>query len=242
MSAPLQIDFVTLFPGMFSGFLEESMLKRAAHKGAVQFRIVNPRDFTTDRHRTTDERPYGGGPGMILKPEPVFAAVESVRGEDGYVVLLTPQGRPFTQAIARELSERPHLVLVCGHYEGFDERIRTGLADDEISIGDYVLTNGALAGAVVADAVVRLRAGVLGAAEATSEESFSEGGLEYPQYTRPAEFRGLRVPDVLLSGNHEAIARWRDEQARRRTRERRPDLLEVTPDRCACRGRSSCGR
>ncbi len=234
MARPLQIDFITLFPRMLAGFLDESILKRAARKGAVRFQVVNPRDFTHDRHRTADDRPYGGGPGMILKPEPVFAAVESVRGEDGYTVLLTPQGRPFTQAVARELAARTHLLLVCGHYEGFDERIRIGLADDEISIGDYVLTNGALAGAVVADAVVRLRAGVLGASDATVEESFSQGRLEYPQYTRPPEFRGMKVPEVLLSGHHKEIARWRAEQSLRRTRERRPDLLEALPVHRTC--------
>ena len=226
MATVLQIDIVTLFPGMLSGFLGESMIKRAMSKGLVQFRLINPRDFTTDRHRTTDDRPYGGGPGMILKPEPIFAAVESVCGRDGYIVLLTPQGRLFNQATAQALARRDHLVLVCGHYEGFDERIRLALADDEISIGDYVLTNGALPAAVVSDAVVRLRAGAIGAEGATADESFARGTLEYPQYTRPAEFRGLRVPEILLSGHHEAIARWRAEQALRRTRERRPDLLD----------------
>ncbi len=228
MEGALQIDIVTLFPGMLSGFLGESILKRAARSGAVSFRLVNPRDFTTDAHRTADDRPYGGGPGMVLKCEPVFAAVESVRGDDARVVLLTPQGRRFTQAVAAELARERHLTLICGHYEGVDERIRIGLADDEISIGDYILTNGALAAAVVADAVVRLRAGVLGAADATAEESFSGGRLEYPQYTRPAEFRGMRVPEALLSGDHAAVARWRAEQALRRTRERRPDLLDAT--------------
>lgn len=227
MEDALQIDVITLFPGMIEGFLGESILKRAARKGAVRFRLINPRDFTTDSHRTADDRPYGGGPGMILKPEPVFAAIESVRGTDGRVVLMTPQGRPFRQAVAAELARERHLTLVCGHYEGFDERIRTALADDEISIGDYVLTNGALAAAVVIDAVVRLRAGVLGAADATAEESFSRALLEYPQYTRPAEFRGLRVPEVLRSGDHDAVAGWRKEQALRRTRERRPDLLDA---------------
>lgn len=227
MEEPLQIDVITLFPGMLEGFLGESILKRAVRKGAVRFRLVNPRDFTTDAHRTADDRPYGGGPGMILKPEPIFAAVESVRGEDGRVILMTPQGRTFRQSVAAELARERHLVLVCGHYEGFDERIRLALADDEISIGDYVLTNGALAAAVVIDAVVRLRAGVLGAPDATSEESFTGGRLEYPQYTRPAEFRGWRVPEVLLSGDHGAIARWRAEQSLRRTRERRPDLLDA---------------
>jgi tRNA (guanine37-N1)-methyltransferase len=229
MEGALQIDIITLFPGMISGFLGESILKRAARKGAVSFRLVNPRDFTTDAHHTADDRPYGGGPGMILKPEPVFAAVESVRAEDARVVLMTPQGRPFTQAVAAELAGERHLTLVCGHYEGVDERIRAALVDDEISIGDYVLTNGALAAAVVVDAVVRLRTGVLGAEDATVEESFSRGLLEYPQYTRPAEFRGLRVPAVLLSGDHAEIERWRADQAVRRTRERRPDLMSAAP-------------
>jgi len=233
MAAPLKIDVVTIFPGMLDGFLGESMLKRAAQSGKVKFRIVNLRDFTTDTHRTTDDRPYGGGPGMVMKPEPIFEAVESVRSEGARVLLMTPQGVPFTQRMARELSEETHLVFVCGHYEGVDERVRRSLVTDEISIGDYVLTNGVLPAAVVVDAVVRLLPGVLGGEGATEEESFSEGRLEYEQYTRPAEFRGMKVPDVLVSGNHEEIARWRERRALERTKERRPDLVEKEVSRDA---------
>lgn len=223
---PLKIDVITIFPGMLGGFLEESMLKRASRMGAVEFRTINPRDFTTDRHQTTDDRAFGGGPGMVMKPEPIFAAVESVRTPGARVILMTPQGRTFDQAGAEALSGERHLVFVCGHYEGVDERIRTALVTDEISIGDYVLTNGVLPAAVVIDAVVRLLPGVLGGEGATEEESFKQGLLEYPQYTRPREFRGLAVPEVLISGNHADIARWRAEEARRRTAERRPDLLK----------------
>ncbi len=232
MEGRLQVDVITIFPGMLEGFLGESMLKRAARSGAVEFRLIDLRDFTTDRHRTTDDRPYGGGPGMVMKPEPVFAAVESVRTPVSRVILMTPQGRRFDQAAARELATASHLIFVCGHYEGVDERIRTGVATDEISIGDYVLTNGVLPAAVVIDSVVRLRPGVLGGEGATVEESFSEGLLEYPQYTRPPEFRGMQVPDVLLSGDHEAVRRWRRERSIERTAQRRPDLaVGAVPDR-----------
>ncbi len=229
MEDTLQVDIVTIFPRMLEGFLGESMLRRAARSGRVVFRLVDLRDFTHDPHRTTDDRPYGGGPGMVMKPEPYFEAVDSLRTPNARIILLSPQGRRFTQAIARELATERHLILLCGHYEGVDERVRVGLATDEISIGDYILTNGALAAAVVADAVVRLRPGVLGNADATSEESFSESLLEYPQYTRPAEYRGMRVPEVLLSGHHEEIRRWRRSQALARTAERRPDLLGSPP-------------
>ena len=227
---PLAIDVITIFPGMLRGFLEESMLKRASDKGAVRFRMVDLREFTSDAHRTTDDRPYGGGPGMVMKPEPLTEAVESVRTPEARVVLMTPQGRRFDQAEAVRLATQSHLVFVCGHYEGVDERVRTQVVTDEISIGDYVLTNGVLASAVVIDAVVRLIPGVLGDDTSTVEESFSGGLLEYPQYTRPPVYRGMGVPEVLLSGNHETIARWRREQAERRTRERRPDLLEKDCD------------
>jgi tRNA (guanine37-N1)-methyltransferase len=226
MGEPLKIDVITIFPGMLDGFLGESMLKRAARAGAVEFRLINLRDFTTDVHRTTDDRPYGGGPGMIMKPEPLFRAVESVRGERSRVILMTPQGRRFGQATAQALSGESHLIFVCGHYEGVDERVRQALVTDEISIGDYILTNGALAAAVVIDAVVRLRPGVLGGEGATDEESFTGGRLEYPQYTRPPEFRGMTVPETLVSGNHQEIARWRERESLRRTEERRPDLME----------------
>jgi len=225
MRTPLQIDVITIFPEMLDGFLGASMMKRAAQMGAVNFRAVNLRDFTTDVHRTTDDRPFGGGPGMVLKCEPVFAAVESLRQPGAKVILMTPQGRRFDQATAQRLSQEQHLIFVCGHYEGVDERIRQSLVDEEISIGDYVLTNGVLPAAVVIDALVRLLPDVLGGEGATLEESFAAGQLEYPHYTRPAEFRGMQVPEVLMSGHHAAIATWRAEQARRRTRERRPDLL-----------------
>jgi len=220
----LDIDVITIFPAMLDGFLGESMMKRAAAMGAVNFRTIDLRDFTTDRHRTTDDRPYGGGPGMVMKADPMFKAVESVRRENSRVILMTPSGTVFKQAIARELTASSHLIFICGHYEGVDERVREALVDMELSIGDYVLTNGVLPAAVVIDAVVRLLPGVLGGEGAAEQESFSEGLLEYPHYTRPEEYRGMRVPDILLSGDHAAIAAWRDDQSRQRTRVRRPDL------------------
>jgi tRNA (guanine37-N1)-methyltransferase len=192
----------------------------------VAFNTVDLRQFTTDRHRTTDDRVFGGGPGMVMKPEPLFEAVESVMTPGARVILMTPQGRRFEQAGAVELSHERHLIFICGHYEGVDERVRMHLATDEISIGDYVLTNGVLPSAVVIDAVVRLVPGVLGNDEATREESFTGGRLEYPQYTRPRVFRGWDVPEVLISGDHKEIARWRNEQSERRTKDRRPDLSE----------------
>ncbi len=221
----LQIDVITIFPSMLAGFLGESMMKRAAKLGAVSFRTIDLRDFTTDRHRTTDDRPYGGGPGMVMKPEPLFKAVASVRTPDSKVILMTPSGRVFKQAIARELTAYQHLIFICGHYEGIDERVREALVDEEISIGDYVLTNGVLPAAVVIDSIVRLLPGVLGGEGAAEQESFSDGLLEYPHYTRPEEFDGRRVPEILLSGDHAEVAKWRAEQARQRTRARRPDLL-----------------
>jgi tRNA (guanine37-N1)-methyltransferase len=220
----MKIDVLTLFPGMFAGPLDESIVKRARTAGLLELGIRNLRDWTHDRHKTVDDRPFGGGPGMLLKPEPIFEAVEQLASEQTKVVLLCPQGRRFNQAIAHELSQVQHLLLVCGSYEGFDERIREALADDELSIGDFVLTNGALPAMVVIDAVTRLLPGVLGDDESSSDESFSKGLLEYPHYTRPADFRGMKVPDVLLSGNHAEIERWRKEQARLRTAARRPDL------------------
>jgi len=214
-----------LFPAMFAGPLDESIIKRAREAGLLDLSIHQLRDYAHDRHRTVDDRPFGGGPGMLLKPEPIFEAVESLASDQARVVLLSPSGRTFNQATAQELAKVEHLVLVSGHYEGFDERVRENLADDELSIGDYVLTNGALPVMVVIDAVTRLLPGVLGDDSSAVEESFSHGLLEYPQFTRPAEFRGMKVPEVLLSGNHAAIAKWRAEQARLRTSERRPDLL-----------------
>jgi tRNA (guanine37-N1)-methyltransferase len=225
----MQIDVITLFPEMLAGFLGQSMMKRAAKAGHVTFNGINLRDFAEDKHRTTDERPFGGGPGMVMKPEPIFKAVESVRTENSRVILMCPQGKPFTQQRAQELSTQQHLIFVCGHYEGIDERIRETLIDEEISIGDYVLTNGVLPAAVVIDAVVRLIPGVLGGEGAAEQESFSEPLLEYPQYTRPPEFRGMKVPEELLTGNHAAIAAWRRRQSEKRTAERRPDLLSGRP-------------
>ena len=221
----MKIDVLTLFPAMFAGPLDESIIKRARESGLLDVRIHNLRDYAHDRHKTVDDRPFGGGPGMLLKPEPIFEAVEALRREKTRVILLCPSGRPFNQAVARELALLDDLLLVTGHYEGFDERIREQLADDELSIGDYVLTNGALPAMVIVDAVTRLLPGVLGDDESSKDESFSRGLLEYPQYTRPAEFRDMKVPDVLLSGNHAEIARWRSEHAGLRTQERRPDLL-----------------
>src|SRR5260221_13624724 len=221
----MKIDVLTLFPGMFIGPLDESIVKRAREAGLLDLKIHNLRDWTHDRHKTVDDRPFGGGPGMLLKVEPLFEAIESLQREKTRVILLSPSGRKFDQSIARELAQQEDLLLVCGSYEGFDERVRETLADDELSIGDYVLTNGALPVMVVIDAVTRLMPGVLGDDESSREESFSQGLLEYPQFTRPAEFRGMKVPDVLLSGNHAEIARWRAEQARLRTGYRRPDLI-----------------
>jgi tRNA (guanine37-N1)-methyltransferase len=225
-NAHMKIDVLTLFPAMFAGPLDESIVQRARKSGALELTVHNLRDYTHDRHKTVDDRPFGGGPGMLLKPEPIFEAVEDLAGEKTLVILLSPAGRKFDQAIARELAQQEELLLICGSYEGFDERIREQLADDELSIGDYVLTNGALPAMVVIDAVTRLLPGVLGDDESSREESFSADLLEYPHYTRPAEFRGMKVPEVLLSGNHAEIAKWRAEQARQRTKERRPDLLK----------------
>jgi len=222
----MELDILTLFPRIFEGPLEESILKRARESGRVQIRVHNLRDYTHDKHRVVDDKPYGGGPGMLMKPEPIFEAVEKLQRPDSCVVLMTPQGAPFTQARAQAFAQKPHLIMICGHYEGVDERVRQALVHEEISIGDYVLTNGALAAAVVVDAVVRLLPGVVGHEQGTADDSFATGLLEGPQYTRPPEFRGMRVPEVLLSGDHGAVAKWRAEQARQRTQERRPDLLK----------------
>jgi len=222
----MKIDVLTLFPAMFAGPLDESIIMRARKAGLLDLKIHQLRDWTHDRHKTVDDRPFGGGPGMLMKPEPLFEAVESLKRESTKVILLSPSGRKFNQAIARELAEQKDLLLVTGHYEGFDERVREGLADDELSIGDYVLTNGALPAMVVIDAVTRLLPGVLGDDDSSRDESFSHGLLEYPQYTRPAEFRGMKVPEVLMNGNHAEIEKWRTEQAKLRTKEKRPDLLK----------------
>ncbi|MFO0984089.1 MAG: tRNA (guanosine(37)-N1)-methyltransferase TrmD [Planctomycetota bacterium] len=217
---------LTLFPGLFEGFLREGIVRIARDKGALDIKLVNFRDFTHDRHRTVDDRPYGGGPGMVLKPEPVFAAIEQVEKElngDHRKILMTPQGEVFDQAKALQLSKVERCLILCGRYEEFDERIRLGFAWDEISIGDYVVAGGELPAMVVLEAVVRLIPGVVGNAESIAQESFQDELLDYPQYPRPREFRGMSVPEILLSGDHAAIARWRQEQARERTRKRRPD-------------------
>lgn len=222
----MHIDVLTLFPEMVQGILGASMMKRATDLGAVTFQLINPRDFTTDPHHTTDDRAYGGGPGMVMKPEPLFAALESVCREHSHVIHLSPQGPAFRQSRAEALGHFEHLVLLCGHYEGIDERVLETWVDEEISIGDYVLTNGALAAAVVIDATVRLLPGVLGGEGAAEADSFSCGILDHPHYTRPENFRGQHVPQVLLSGNHAAIAAWRHERALEKTRRIRPDLLD----------------
>ena len=222
----MRIDILTLFPAMFAGPLDESIVKRARSAGLLDLQIHNLRDWTHDRHRTVDDKPFGGGPGMLLKPEPIFEAVESLADESTRVVLMSPAGRVFNQKLARELSTEGRLLLICGSYEGVDQRAIDTLVDDEISIGDYVLTNGALPAMVVIDTVARLIPGVLGDDQSAVDESFSRGLIEYPQYTRPAEFRGMKVPDVLLSGNHAEIEKWRSQQSKERTLARRPDLLE----------------
>lgn len=221
------IDIITLFPGMFKGPFEESIVKRAVERGLVDIRLHNLREYGLGKHRVVDDYPHGGGSGMVLMAEPLFNAVESARGEEECpVILLTPQGRLFDQRVAEELAAHPRLILVCGHYEGVDERVREHLVTDELSIGDYVLTGGELPAMVVVDAVVRQLPEALGSEESASDDSHSSGLLEYPQYTRPQNYRGWEVPEVLLSGNHAQIARWRREQAITRTMERRPDLLE----------------
>lgn len=223
----MHIDILTLFPEMFPGYLNESILKRAQAAGLLQIDLHNIRDYATGKHRVTDEPPYGGGGGMVLKPEPIFTAVETIISNPSTmpVILLTPQGRPFTQKVAKELVQHERLLLLCGRYEGVDERIRQHLVTDEISIGDFVLTGGELAAMVIVDAVARLIPGVLGAEDAAEEDSHATGLLEGPHYTRPETFRDWSVPEVLRSGHAANIARWRREQALRRTWQRRPDLL-----------------
>ena len=231
----MRVDVITVLPQMFPGVLGLSILGRAVDSGALEVHVHDLREWTTDRHRTTDDYPFGGGPGMVMKPEPVFSAVEAVAELDPrppHTVLICPQGRPLDQARVADLATKPRLVLITGRYEGFDERIRT-LADEEISIGDYVLTGGELPALVLIDAVARLLPGVLGGEGSAEDESFVSGLLEYPQYTRPAVYRDMHVPDVLLSGDHARIATWRREQSIERTAERRPDLIdgaELTPD------------
>lgn len=228
MANPLRIDVLTVFPAMLRGFIEESMLKRASEMGAVEFRTIDLRDFAHDIRGTLDDRPFGGGAGMLMKPEPLFEAIETLREPHSRVIMMTPQGQPFRQAVARKMATLRHMIFVCGHYEGVDERVVASLATDQLSIGDYVLTNGVLPSAVVIDAVVRLLPGVLGGGEeATHKESFSEeiGLLEHAQYTRPPVYRGIAVPQVLRKGHHAEMERWRMDQMIDRTAERRPDLL-----------------
>jgi len=226
----MKIDILTLFPEICRAPLSESMMKRAQENKVVDLRIHNLRDWTTDKHHIVDDAPFGGGQGMVMKPEPIFAAVgelkkSAISNQQSKIILMSPAGRRFDQRMAAELSRERHLIVVCGHYEGVDHRVIENLVDLEISIGDYVLTNGAIAAVVLVDAVVRLLPGALGHEQSAADDSFSSGLLEAPQYTRPAEFRGWKVPEVLLSGNHAEIAKWRKEQAQKRTRESRPDLL-----------------
>lgn len=220
----MKIDILTLFPHMFDGFLTESIIKRAIDEKYVTIETINFRDYSTDSHKRVDDYSFGGGAGMILAPQPIFDCIESIRTDDSYVILLTPQGKTYTQSMAHELSKKNHLIFICGHYEGFDERIRT-LADIELSIGDYVLTGGELASMVIADSVVRLLDGVI-TKESHMNDSFENNLLDYPVYTKPQDFRGMKVPEVLLSGHHENIRKYRCEEQLKRTLERRPDLLE----------------
>ncbi len=223
----MKFDILTLFPGMFVSPLEESILARAIEKGLIHIRTINLRDFALDKHQVVDDTPYGGGQGMVMKVEPIARAIEWIKSQDpmAWTIYLTPQGKPLNQEILQPLSQRSHLILLCGRYEGVDERVRDLYVDEEISIGDYVLTGGELAAMVVIDAVSRLLPGVLGSDRSAKEDSFFNSLLEYPQYTRPSVFKGVSVPEVLLSGNHEAISRWRRKEALRRTSRRRPDLL-----------------
>ncbi len=228
----MRLDVVTIFPPLLAGAFEHSIIRRARDRGLIDIQIHDLRDYAFGRHRQVDDAPYGGGAGMVMKPEPWFRAVEAlrVRGNPGRAVLLTPQGKRLDQPLVRRLAAEDRLIILCGRYEGVDERVREHLADEEVSIGDYVLSGGEPAAVVLVDAVVRLQPGALGSPESTVEESFSERLLEYPQYTRPFEFRGWRVPEVLLSGDHAAVARWRRERQLERTRERRPDLLSGDGD------------
>jgi tRNA (guanine37-N1)-methyltransferase len=223
----MKFDILTLFPGMFEGPFGESIIRRAVESGLIDIRLHNIRDYAFDKHRTTDDYPYGGGAGMVMKPEPLAACIEEVRAARpaARVILTTPQGKPFNQPLAEELVREEELLIICGRYEGVDERVRELFVDDEISLGDFVLTGGEIAAMVIVDAVSRLIPGVLGSDESAAGDSFSDGLLEYPQYTRPPEFRGLGVPEVLLSGNHQEIARWRRRLALQRTWQKRPDLL-----------------
>lgn len=228
----MRIDLLTLFPQPCRAFLDASIVGRAQQRGLVQIVCTDIRDFAADKHRSVDDKPFGGGPGMVMMCQPLFDAVETVEGMDprpAERLLLTPQGEPFTQTLAREFARADRLLLICGHYEGFDERIIEGLRPREVSVGDYVLSGGEPAAMVLIDAVVRLLPGVLGDEQSNQDESFADGLLEYPQYTRPREFRGMTVPEVLISGDHQRVSAWRHEQALQRTRRRRPDLINQHP-------------
>jgi len=223
----LEIDIITLFPESFFGPFAESIIARAIKSKLVKINTVDLRNYTTDRHRSVDEKPYGGGPGMLMMPDPVFKAVEDLKKKDSIVILMSPQGQVYTQRKAEELHTEKHLIIICGHYEGVDERIRQALVDLELSIGDFVLTSGNIPAMVLVDSIVRLIPGVLGSDNSALTESFSDGMLEYPQYTRPEDYRGMKVPEVLLSGNHKKIEEWRNKEAFERTMERRPELLKL---------------
>ena len=247
----IEFDILTLFPGLCEGAFSESILGKAQENRLIRVRCLDLRQWATGKHRVTDEPPYGGGPGMVMKAEPIFAAVETIRRPGSHVILMSATGQRFCQQKARQLAEKSHLIFVCGHYEGVDQRVADNLVDEELSIGDYILTNGAIAATVVVDAVARLIPGVLGEADSATDESFSNGLLEYPHYTRPADFRGLKVPEILLSGNHAAIEEWRKAEALKRTVERRPDLrpdfapsskLQTSPPRLDSEMLSRAGR
>jgi len=222
----MRIDIITIFPGMFEQVLNESIIKRAQSKGKVRIKVHNLRDYTLDKHRKVDDRPFGGGSGMVMSIEPISRCVEALRSPQSRVILMSPQGAKLNQPLAKRLSGYKHLILICGHYEGVDERVREHIADEEVSIGDYILTGGELAAMVLVDCLIRLVPGVLGDKNSLNFESFEGNLLEYPQYTRPADFRGIKVPAILLSGDHARIESWRKKQALKRTRQRRPDILK----------------
>ena len=230
MPEPLRFDVLSLFPESLNGFVSESIIGRARDHGLIEVRSLNLRDWAEGKHSVTDDRPFGGGPGMVLKPEPIFGAVEELRKPETKVIYMAPDGEPLTRELSQELAGESHLVLLSGHYEGVDQRVRDHFVDREISIGDYVLTNGTLAAAVLIDAVARFVPGVLGEEDSLAQDSFAGGRLSFPQYTRPSEFQGWKVPEVLLSGDHGAIARWRDERMKEKTRVRRPDMVKQTKE------------
>ena len=230
MPEPLRFDVLSLFPESLNGFVSESIIGRARDHGLIEVRSLNLRDWAEGKHSVTDDRPFGGGPGMVLKPEPIFDAVEELRKPETKVIYMAPDGEPLTRELSQELAGESHFVLLSGHYEGVDQRVRDHFVDREISIGDYVLTNGTLAAAVLIDAVARFVPSVLGEEDSLAQDSFAGGRLSFPQYTRPSEFQGWKVPEVLLSGDHGAIARWRDERMKEKTRVRRPDMVKQTKE------------